>query len=129
MNDCFSNEQWNFTDRNYDLITFSLVLEHIENLDKVFDRACSVLKAGGYIYIGELHPFKQYAGSKARFQTQERETVLPCFTHHISDFIIATKRCGLNLAVIEEFFDGNREGLPRIISMVFQKPVAETSNK
>lgn len=58
---------WSFTNKQYDLITFSLVLEHIENLEIIFQKASAVLKTGGYIYIGELHPFKQYTGSKARF--------------------------------------------------------------
>ncbi len=38
------------------------------------------------MYIGELHPFKQYAGSKARFNTEAGEQVVNCYNHHITDF-------------------------------------------
>src|SRR3954470_9041160 len=58
---------WTFGSDLYDLVSFSLVLEHIENLDHVFREAAAALVEGGHMYIGQLHPFKQYAGSKARF--------------------------------------------------------------
>ena len=52
--------EWAFTNQLYDLISFSLVLEHIQNLDHVFNEVSKKLKPDGYVYIGELHPFKQY---------------------------------------------------------------------
>jgi ubiquinone/menaquinone biosynthesis C-methylase UbiE len=55
---------WDFADGSYDLVSFSLVLEHISNLDLIFQQTNSVLKPGGHVYIAELHPFKQYSGSK-----------------------------------------------------------------
>src|SRR4051812_45191966 len=61
--------EWTFRTELYDLVTFSLILEHIENLDPVFYEVSQALIPGGHVYIGELHPFKQYAGSKARFDT------------------------------------------------------------
>jgi 2-polyprenyl-3-methyl-5-hydroxy-6-metoxy-1,4-benzoquinol methylase len=75
----------------YDLVTFSLVLEHIENLNFVFSQAAQVVKTGGYCYVGELHPFKQYLGTRARFETGAGVQVLTCFTHNISDFVQAAK--------------------------------------
>ena len=62
------NDKWTFLNRKYDLVSFSLVLEHIENLDNIFREAAKAVDSGGNIYIGELHPFKQYSGSKARFE-------------------------------------------------------------
>ena len=50
---------WTFSNELYDLVSFSLVLEHIENLDFIFNETSKSLKPGGYVYIGELHPFKQ----------------------------------------------------------------------
>jgi ubiquinone/menaquinone biosynthesis C-methylase UbiE len=61
-------QPWQFAEGKYHLVTFSLVLEHIQNLDAVFEKVSGVLQSGGYVYIGELHPFKQYTGSKARFE-------------------------------------------------------------
>lgn len=113
---------WIFINDKVDLVTFSLVLEHIEDLLPVFLKASAALSFGGYLYIGELHPIKQYMGSKARFETEEGIQVVDCFTHNASDFIKAASMAGFKLIVFEEYFDGeNREGVPRILAMLFQK--------
>src|SRR5437899_2701114 len=51
-------QEWTFVEGQFDLITFSLVLEHIEDVNPIFDKAVCVLNTNGRIYIGELHPFK-----------------------------------------------------------------------
>ncbi|MEI2738175.1 MAG: class I SAM-dependent methyltransferase [Chitinophagaceae bacterium] len=113
---------WAFRNQLYDLVSFSLVLEHIENLDHIFKETAAALKPGGHVYIGELHPFKQYAGSKARFETAEGVQVVDCFNHHITDFIQAAKNNGLSLAGINEYFDDdNRNEIPRILTLLFRK--------
>jgi ubiquinone/menaquinone biosynthesis C-methylase UbiE len=65
------NQNWDFKNEKFDLVTFSLVLEHIENLDKIFKEVSKVITVDGYVYIGELHPFKQYTGTKARFENEK----------------------------------------------------------
>lgn len=113
---------WTFRNQLYDLVSFSLVLEHIENLEHIFNQTAAALKPGGYVYIGELHPFKQYSGSKARFETAEGMQVLDCFTHHVSDFIQATKKHGLSLVDINEYFDDeNKNEIPRILTLLLKK--------
>lgn len=115
-------QDWSFADRQFDLITFSLMLEHIEDLNPVFEKAAASLKKGGHIYIGELHPFKQYSGSKARFETEEGLHIVPCFNHHVSEFVAAAQNSGLTLVKLEEHFDeNNREGIPRILMLLFKK--------
>ncbi|KAA6439470.1 class I SAM-dependent methyltransferase [Dyadobacter flavalbus] len=114
------NMPWDFTDKCFDLVTFSLVLEHIENLDFIFQQASNKLKTGGMIYLGELHPFKQYSGSKARFETEEGQTIVPCFTHNISDFTESAKKYGFEIKELKEFFDDDdRTSIPRILVMTF----------
>jgi ubiquinone/menaquinone biosynthesis C-methylase UbiE len=114
-------KNWDFGNSKFNLISFNLVLEHIEDLELVFKKAFTVLAAGGYLYIGELHPFKQYTGSKARFTTDHGEQVVSCFTHHVSDFIIAAKRTGLKIITLNEYFDeDNRHEGPRILSILFK---------
>ena len=116
------NKPWNFTDEQFDLISFSLVLEHIQHLDVVFSEAAKHLRSGGHIYIGELHPFKQYTGSKARFETAAGLTVVDCFTHHITDFINIAKPHGLQLTDLQEWWDDDdRLSVPRILTMKFTK--------
>jgi len=113
---------WTFRNELYDLVSFSLVLEHIGNLDHIFSETSKSLKSGGHVYIGELHPFKQYSGTKARFDTEEGQQVVQCFNHNISDFVQTAKKYGLKLVDIEEYFDNNdRSEIPRILSIILQK--------
>lgn len=117
------NAAWDFRTQLYDLVSFSLVLEHLENLEPVFAEAARALQTGGHLYLGELHSFKQYAGTKARFDTPEGRQVVPCFNHHISDFLQAAAAQGLELVKFNEFFDqGDRQAIPRILTLLFRKP-------
>ncbi len=115
-------KDWKFLERKYDLITFSLVLEHIENLEEVFNKASMAIKPNGFMYVGELHPFKQYSGTKARFETTEGMQVVTCFNHHISEFTNAAKNNGFEVVQLKEYFDGNNYStVPRILALLFQK--------
>ena len=115
-------QEWNFVQEQYDLISFSLVLEHIEDIDHIFKETTKVINPGGYIYIGELHPFKQYLGTKARFETEEGTEVLTCFNHNISDFTQSAKKYGFKIVDMNEFFDDNeRTGIPRILALLLKK--------
>ena len=113
---------WTFAKDAYDLVTFSLMLEHIEDLDAVFQKLAKVSDTGTRVYIGELHPFKQYAGSKARFETETGTQVVTCFNHHVTDFIQAANASGFHLLQLEEQFDeADRSQLPRILNLLFEK--------
>ena len=116
------SNDWTFANQTYDLVTFSLMLEHIEDLDAVFQKLAKVSDTGTHVYIGELHPFKQYAGSKARFETETGTQVVTCFNHHVTDFIQAANASGFHLLQLEEQFDeGDRSQLPRILNLLFEK--------
>ena len=113
---------WTFRDKLYDLVTFSLVLEHIQNLDHIFKETSASLISGGHVYIGELHPYKQYSGTKARFDTEDGQQVLECFNHNISDFTQTAKKYGLALVDINEYFDNNNiNEVPRILTIMLKK--------
>jgi 2-polyprenyl-3-methyl-5-hydroxy-6-metoxy-1,4-benzoquinol methylase len=115
-------QDWHFINGKYEVVTFSLVLEHIEGLAPVLQKAADALVTGGFVYIGELHPVKQYSGSKARFETAEGTQAVPCYTHHVSDFIHAGKKAGLQLAELREYFDGeDRTTAPRILALLLRK--------
>lgn len=115
-------KEWSFAEGEYDLASFSLVLEHIQELEPVFKKLSHFVKRGGYVYLGELHPFKQYAGTKARFETEAGTAVVDCFNHHISDFTSAAAGNGFTLMNLSEYFDNNdKTGIPRILSLLFQK--------
>lgn len=112
---------WHFINSSYDLVTFSLVLEHIENLDAVFEKTAAALRSGGHLYIGELHPFKQYTGSKARFETEQGVQVVTCYNHHVSEFVQSARHHGLMIEDIKEFFDEDQTEIPRLLSLIMKK--------
>ena len=112
---------WDFGGRRSDLLTCSLILEHVENLDFIFGEAFRHLTENGYFYVCELHPFRQYLGSRARFETEEGEKVLDCYTHHVSDYVLAALANNFSVARLDEWFDENdRTTLPRLISFLFR---------
>lgn len=116
------NNDWDFTEESFDLVVCSLVLEHIEDIDRIIGLISERMIRGGTLYIGELHPFKQYSGSKARFQNDEGEHIVPCFTHNVSDFIGSAKRHGLRIEDVKEYFDDNdRTSIPRVLTLKFMK--------
>ncbi len=115
-------QPWTFATKQFDLVGFSLVLEHIEQLQPVFEKTAAVLKPGGHLYISELHPFKQYNGSKARFDTADGTQIVTCFNHHITDFTDAATANGLELVTIHEYFDeDDRNTIPRLITFLFRR--------
>jgi ubiquinone/menaquinone biosynthesis C-methylase UbiE len=115
-------QPWTFAAQQYDLVGFSLVLEHIELLSPIMKKVANVLTTGGYLYISELHPFKQYNGSKARFETEAGTQVVTCFNHHVSDFTDAATANGLELITLKEYFDeDDRNNIPRLLTLLFQK--------
>lgn len=114
-------QSWAFTTKKWELISFSLVLEHIKELDHIFREAANSIVAGGHLYLGELHPFKQYGGTKARFDTEEGQQIVPCFDHHISDFIQSAKKWGFEIVTLNEYFDeDDRSAVPRILTILFK---------
>ena len=112
-------ETWDFAENQFDLITCSLALEHIENIDFVFGQARKVLRANGLFYIGELHPFKQYQGSKARFETGSGVFELECFVHHISEFFEVAVKNNFQIVELKEWFDNDdKTQIPRLLTII-----------
>jgi ubiquinone/menaquinone biosynthesis C-methylase UbiE len=113
--------EWDFIDQPFDPITCSLVLEHVENLNEIFRKISDATKKNGFVYIGELHPFKQYGGSKARFETGEGSKIVTCFNHHVSDFTQAAIQSGFEILNLWEYFDDvERQTIPRILTILLK---------
>ncbi len=110
---------WAFS--KVDLITCSLVLEHIEDLGFIFNQAASKLSEDGLFYIGELHPYKQLKGSRAKFEQEGTVLHLEYFIHHISDYIVTAKQAGFICTDLQEWFDGDRNETPRLVSYLLKK--------
>jgi len=115
-------KNWDFNTEIFDLITCSLILEHIENLDFIFAQAFQKLERGGKFFICELHPFKQYLGSKARFETEIGVEELDVYIHHMSEFVVNAQKNEFKILELSEWFDDpNISGIPRLISFVFER--------
>jgi ubiquinone/menaquinone biosynthesis C-methylase UbiE len=113
---------WVIKDKLANLISCSLVLEHINDLDFIFSEARKKLKAKGIFYICELHPFKQYMGSKARYDTENGTVELEVYIHNVSEYTISAANNGFKLAELKEWSDANDKfEPPRLISFVFEK--------
>ena len=105
-----------------DLITCSLVLEHIADLGFIFGQATTKLNPGGQFYICELHPYKQLQGSRARFEDDGSVLHLEYFVHHISEYMNAAFKNHFNCISLQEWFDtDNRNETPRLVSYLFEK--------
>ena len=116
------NNQWPCADGHFDLVVCNLVLEHIEGLDYVFSQAFRSLVEGGHFFVCELHPFRQYQGTKARFESKQGTYEIQAFVHHLSDYLEAAKVSGLKLQECKEWWhEQDQEEPPRLVSFMFEK--------
>jgi malonyl-CoA O-methyltransferase len=113
---------WPCEDQWAELVVCNLVLEHIEDLAFIFSEAHRTLKAGGCFFVSELHPFRQYQGTKANFHQGEGHTEIQAFTHHISDFFQAAQKNGFALEDFTESWHEEDQGRPpRLAIFIFRK--------
>ena len=117
------SETWPCADRAANLVTCNLVLEHIEELSFIFAQAARVLATGGQLFISELHPFRQYLGTQARFDRDHETRTIEAFVHHVTDFTDAAAQNGLSIQSIKEWWHTEDvDKPPRLISFSFTKP-------
>ena len=117
--------EWNIDAQWADLVTSSLTLEHIEKLDPVFEQSNRTLAENGLFFISELHPYKQYEGCGARFESEKGTVNIEAFTHHLTDYISSAKTNGFELLEMREWFDSPARGeIPRLISFLFRKKIS-----
>jgi malonyl-CoA O-methyltransferase len=115
-------KQWHFKDQSADLIVCNLVLEHVKNLSFIFSEASRTLVKKGRFFVCELHPFRQYEGTKANFQRYQNAIEIQAFIHHISDFLDAAEINGLTLVSLKEWWhEEDQNKSPRLVSFMFVK--------
>ncbi|MBC7807938.1 MAG: methyltransferase domain-containing protein [Akkermansiaceae bacterium] len=115
-------KKWEYPDGSADLVVCNLVLEHIQDLDFIFAEVERVLTAGGRFFLCELHPFRQYGGTKANFQRGDETTEIAAFTHHLSDFTDAADEQSLALRSLKEWWhEEDKREIPRLVSFLFEK--------
>jgi len=115
-------KQWPCADESTDLVTCNLVLEHVDDISFVFSEAFRSLIDGGRLFVCELHPFRQYQGTQARFQRNQGRIEIQAFMHHISDFLEAAEKIGLTLKKYREWWhEEDQDKPPRLVSFMFEK--------
>lgn len=113
---------WPCKDESFELIVCNLVLEHIEDLGAVFAEISRALKTGGRFFLSELHPFRQYKGTKANFRTEHEAIEIHAFVHHLSDFTESARANGLSVRMMREWWhEEDQNKLPRLVSFIFEK--------
>jgi ubiquinone/menaquinone biosynthesis C-methylase UbiE len=105
-----------------DLVTCSLVLEHVADLRPVFAEACGVLAVGGRLFVSELHPRRQARGTKARFERAGATTEIQAFFHPVAEFREAAEAAGLTVERQDEWWHREDDGKPpRLVSFLFRR--------
>lgn len=119
----------------FDAVIVSLVLEHIEDIARFFQKTSRHLKAGGRLYLSEIHPERIAGGSQAHFNdpVSGEEIRLASFAHSDSSIKTVAADAGLNLLETRDIF-GDAElarqqpgwskhlGKPMIKMWVYAKP-------
>jgi ubiquinone/menaquinone biosynthesis C-methylase UbiE len=117
-------DAWPIAASSVDVVTCNLVLEHVRTLPPIFREAVRVLRAGGQLYISELHPFRQLLGGQARFthESSGDVTLVPAFKHSVGEFVNAGLAAGLQLRALGEIAEGGAsiDAPPRLLTLLFE---------
>jgi malonyl-CoA O-methyltransferase len=115
-------QPWPVPPESIDWIACDLVMEHVADLKFIFAQAYAVLKPGGRFFVSELHPLRQYRGSKAIFQHEGQATEIDAFVHHLSDYLNAAESTGYSQPLIKEWWHPEDQGKePRLVSFLCEK--------
>lgn len=118
---CDIQLEWPLENESVDFAICMLVLEHIPNLDHVFQEASRVLRRGGEFFVCELHPYKQLQGLQAKFtDTNSGDVVLvQAFLHDVSDYVNASIQHSFQVIRLNEWRDekDDKTNPPRLLSL------------
>jgi ubiquinone/menaquinone biosynthesis C-methylase UbiE len=81
----------------YDLVLFSLVLEHVAAPAAALTRAASALVPGGVVRAHEIHPQLRAGGTQAHYVAGGVEVPLASFAHTVASLCEAAVAAGLEL--------------------------------
>lgn len=118
-------DTWPLSNSTADIVVIMLVLEHIEHLQPIFAEAARTLKAGGEIFICELHPTLQLIGKQARFTNARtgENTLVTAFLHETGDYHNAANSSGFELVQEVDWYDpdAQADAPPRLLSLQFRR--------
>jgi len=115
-------EDWPTKSDGYELASCNLVLEHIEDLNHIFEEAYRSLKIDGLFFISELHPFRQYTGTQANFNKDGVIERIPAYIHNVSEYLKLGKSVGFELLKMDEWkHEYDNKIYPRILTLLLKK--------
>tara|TARA_Y100001968_G_C19194006_1_gene636621 strand:- start:91 stop:762 length:672 start_codon:yes stop_codon:yes gene_type:complete len=116
------NKNWPVQSNQFDLVSFNLVLEHIENLNPVFREASRCLQDNGLMYISELHPDRQLIGKTAKFTLADKKFRIPAHVHQLDEYITIAKQNDFKLEQINHQNDADgKQSTARLLILTFSK--------
>jgi malonyl-CoA O-methyltransferase len=85
-----------FAAENFDRVLCALVVDHIEELDRLFSEMHRVCRPDGNVIVCGMHPAMILRGVQARFRLPEtnREIRPASYPHEMSDYVMAATRAG-----------------------------------
>jgi malonyl-CoA O-methyltransferase len=85
-----------FLEKTFDRVLCALVVDHIEDLDKLFSEMHRVCRSTGYVVVSGMHPAMMLRGVQARFRLPEtdRKILVASYPHEMSDYVMAAARAG-----------------------------------
>jgi malonyl-CoA O-methyltransferase len=85
-----------FAEKTFDRVLCALVVDHIENPDKLFSEMHRVCRPGGNVVVSGMHPAMLLRGVQARFRLPEtdRKILVASYPHQMSDYVMAAARAG-----------------------------------
>ena len=90
-------------DATCDLVTFMLVLEHIEDLTLPLQESWRVLRPGGHLFVAEIHPYLALKGTAAHFEAEGVKYTMPTFSHDVSHYINGLCDVGFEIEKVNEW--------------------------
>jgi ubiquinone/menaquinone biosynthesis C-methylase UbiE len=85
-----------FAEKTFDRVLCALVVDHIEDLDRLFAEMHRVCRPTGNVVVSGMHPAMMLRGVQARFRLPEtdREIRVASYQHQMSDYVMAAARAG-----------------------------------
>jgi ubiquinone/menaquinone biosynthesis C-methylase UbiE len=93
-----------FGDSQFDAVVSGLVLEHINDLPRLFGEIRRVINPEGRVVISAMHPAMFLRGSQARFTDPDSgELIQPgSMAHSVSDFVMAAVQSRFQIEGVSE---------------------------
>lgn len=92
-------------DQSFDRVFCCLVLDHVEDLDRLYLELRRLCRPRGHVVVSVMHPAMSLRGVQARFiePASGERICLASHEHTVSDYVMAAVRAGLRLDLVSEY--------------------------